>query len=341
MRLIITTLCLFAASISAFADAANDWKALVALDAGPSRQPKDGEEAQQMALAHMDRQEKALRDFMTEHPKDTNAWETKLRLVRVLHLRANLTQKEAPAEAARLMTELEKTASPEKLSDVEFTRLTLLMRRWQGKRVPVSERDALHQAALQFQERFPADRRVAPLLVEISRLFEGKPEIKTKLLQDASAKNSDPNLKIEIADEFKRLACLDKPLSLKLRDVDGSLIKTEEWRGTPVLLIFISVRESACLTTMGDISKAISKLSEKPRLVLLSLDEKKEDVITFIERYKIKTLVAWEKQGWDSPAIRGVGINLIPSVWLLDGEGIVRSLDPMDNLAASIKSLKK
>lgn len=342
MRLIIVFLCLFAGVLPTFAGtAADEWKSLVALDAGPATKPKNAEEANQIALAHMDRQEKALRDFIAAYPADEHIREAKLRLVRVLNLRASVTQSTPPPEAGKLMDELEKTATPENLVEVHFARLTQEMRLWQGKRVPKSAREKLLRSAEDFQKRFPSDRRVASVLVEIGRLFESKPDIKTKLLNDAASLNKDPNLKMEIADEFKRLACLDKPLALQLRDVNGVTLKTEEWKGKPVLLIFVSVLERSCLETMGEISSAISKLPEKPRLVLVSLDDNKDDVSAFAQRHGIKTPIAWEKEGWESRQIRELGLNLIPSVWLLDGNGIIRSLDPMDDLVSSIKALQK
>src|SRR4051812_19414032 len=70
-------------------DADQDWQAIIALDAGPQEQPKSPEAASQMVLAHLARQEKALRGFVAGHPQDARTFEARLRLARLLQIRAD------------------------------------------------------------------------------------------------------------------------------------------------------------------------------------------------------------------------------------------------------------
>ena len=109
-RRILALLLLFSSPLVA-GDAREDWTRVTALDAGPSATPKDPAEAQTLILAHLDRQEKTLRGFLAAHAGDSNAFEARLRLARVLNLRAELKDEPKPAEAGVILDAAEKDAT--------------------------------------------------------------------------------------------------------------------------------------------------------------------------------------------------------------------------------------
>ena len=49
--------------------------------------------------------------------------------------------------------------------------------------------------------------------------------------------------------------------------------------------------------------------------------------------------VAFDGKGWESPLVRGLGINALPTVWLLDARGRLRSLNALENTVAQIRQL--
>src|SRR5687768_9428563 len=71
------------------ADATTDWSRIVELDAGPKVQARSQQEARQIAMGHLDQQEQALRRFLSAHSGSAQSFEARLRLSRVLQIRAD------------------------------------------------------------------------------------------------------------------------------------------------------------------------------------------------------------------------------------------------------------
>ena len=51
--------------------------------------------------------------------------------------------------------------------------------------------------------------------------------------------------------------------------------------------------------------------------------------------------VIFDGKGWESPLIRELGINELPTVWLLDAKGRLRSLNALEGTAAQVRQLLK
>src|SRR5688572_1672049 len=111
------------------ADAATDWRRIVELDAGPKVQARSQQEAKQIAMGHLDQQEQTLRGFLASHPGSAQAFEARLRLSRVMQIRADFeNSSKHRADAKRLLDEAEKIAVPEQKKEVAFARIAYLMR---------------------------------------------------------------------------------------------------------------------------------------------------------------------------------------------------------------------
>ena len=165
-------------------DAEADWKEIIALDAGPQEQPQTAEAARAMVTAHVAKQERALRGFLTAHPQDPRVFETRLRLARLLQIRGDIEQSDKQrAEGKRQLDELEKTATPEQRVELDFAKVSRLMRNL--RQVTPARRDELLAAARKFQADHPGDRRIAALLAEVATLFDAQPKTKEALLTEA------------------------------------------------------------------------------------------------------------------------------------------------------------
>ncbi|RYD60512.1 MAG: hypothetical protein EOP84_36890, partial [Verrucomicrobiaceae bacterium] len=206
------------------ADATADWERVVALDAGPKVQARSQQEARQIAVGHLDQQEQALRSFLANHAGAAPAFEARLRLSRVLQIRADfeISAKSTNyrAEAKRLLDDAEKTAAPGQQKEVAFARIAYLMRvqRSAGE----LNREQLLNAMRGFQRDYPEDRRLPMLMVEIAKLLDAQPRQKRALLSDALVLAQNDELKARISDDLKRLDLLDQPFSLSFTSVQGT-----------------------------------------------------------------------------------------------------------------------
>src|SRR5438093_1291661 len=103
----ILGVCILSAS-RVWADAAQDWQEILALESGPSQaQWKTRAEARSAALVHLARQEKTLRAFIAKYPDDARRVDAQLRLAHLLTVRADFESNEkARAESADILNRL-------------------------------------------------------------------------------------------------------------------------------------------------------------------------------------------------------------------------------------------
>ena len=341
MRLFQLTVTLFVASaLSIFAATAEEeWKALVALDAGPARGGVDATAVRAVALAHLDKQEAALRGFLARHSGDAHAWEGRLRLARLLQIRANVSEnRKFLPEAARLLDELDKTATAEQRPEIDFARVTYFMR---SLRNPSrADRERLLAMARRFQTNHPGDRRVAALLAEVAILFESQPATMRQLLGDARALATDPTLTAQISDDLKRAGFVGELVPLRFGTVQGTTFDLEEARGSVVLVIFFAVWSAESVAALERLRIATGKFPRAAfRVVGISLDARREPLVSLINARGITWPIGFDGKGWESPLVRTLGINTLPAAWLFDARGRLRSLNALDDPAGQVRQL--
>lgn len=314
---------------------AEDWAAITKLDAGPSEVPKNEQDAKRIAIAHSEQQEKRLRAFAEANPTHANFFEAKLRLARALNIRSRLLGDTEPAEVARILEELEPIAKGPQRAELDFARLSREMRRFQGKRPTADQRAALLDSTRKFQRTNPADRRIAALLAEVATLFESEPAIKKELVADAEKLAVEPELKAQLADDRKRLSLLEKPVAIRFKSIDGTNFDVKEQRGKVTVVLFFSTWSAPSLQAYADLADYVGS-NAAVKWVGISLDKEKEPLQEFLRGQKTRIAVGWDGKMWDSPFVQTLGINSLPTVWIFDKQGILRSLDGLEKIDAQI-----
>jgi len=316
-----------------------DWKGITALDAGPQEQPQTGEAAQAMVLGHLAKQERALRGFLAAHPADPRNFEARLRLARLLQIRGDFEESDKlRAAGKRLLDDLEKTATPGQRVELDFAKVSRLMRNL--REVTPARREELLTETRKFQAAHPSDRRLAALLTEVATLFDGQPKTKEALLADAQPLAKDDEIKGRIADDLKRVRLLGGEVPLAFTSVQGREIRLAELRGKPVLVIFFAALSQPSLAAVASVQRAVAELpKESVKVIGVSLDEKRDDLDAVMKSRALAWPVAFDGKGWESPLVRALGINTLPTVWLLDSHGHLRSLNALESTAAQVRQL--
>lgn len=337
--LLVLLVGLMAAPLTWAGDADQDWEAIVALDAGPGVQPRNAEAAGQMVVTHLARQEKALRAFLAAHPQDSRAFEAQLRLARLLQIRGDFENSDKPrVEAKRLLERLDKTATPEQRVELDFAKVARLMRSL--RTAGPAERENLLKAARQFQAAYPTDRRVAALLAEVATLFDGEPKTKEALLEDAQAVAAEEELKSRIADDLKRVRRLGSEVPLSFTTLQGKAMTSADLRGRPYFVIFFADFSPASTTALAKLQAAVAELPKGSVGVIgVCLDDRRETATALVKARGLTWPVAFDGKGWQGPLVRELGINAIPTVWLLDARGRLRVLNALDGAASKARQL--
>ena len=333
-------ICLLSAiAISRGGTPDEDWKELLALDAGPQEPPKTVAEARTVMKAHVGKQEQAVRNFLRAHPKDARSFEARLRLARILQIKADMQDaKIASPEIDGLIREAEKMARPEQRADVEFARLSYNMRT--ARDAGSEHRQRLLDATRVFQAAHPSDRRLAALLTEIATLFDSQPKTKHSLLVAAQQRAEDDDLKARIADDLRRVEMLGQPVALRFVPPQGDPVDVADYKGKPVVLVFFAAYSPPAIEAVLNLQKVVPSFpAEKVQFIGISLDTKPEPLEQFVESQKITWPIICDGKGWESPLVRSLGINALPTVWLLDAEGKLKSLNGLESTASQLKGI--
>ena len=337
LRILALSLGLVATAFAGSAD--EDWQSVLALDVGPQTQTRLPSEARTAVAAHLVAQERALRTFLAAHASDARIFEARVRLSRLLAIRGEIQNDEkSRTEAARILDALEKTATPGQRAELDYARLSQAMRRMSGPS-PL-DRDALLGRARKFQAAHPEDRRLPQILAEIATQFDSLPATKRKLLLEAQPLARDEQLQSQIADDLRRLDLLGQPLALSAPTTDGKTIDISDYRGRPIIVCFFATWSPPSILALDVIKRAVAAFpKERIQVIGVSLDTKPEPLGELLKSQSVAWPIIRDGQGWESPLIRGFGINSLPTVWLLDREGKLRSLDALENIGGQIKQL--
>jgi len=333
--------CTFLIGSSLHAGVDEDWAAIVALDSGPAKKPTSAEEAKALAITHLARQRQVLDAFIAKYPQDPHAFDARTRLAAIWATEGTMNGNQVQVDKAiRTLSELEKTPgiSFEKRADAGFLRVSVFMQSKNGR--GDSSRDAIVLAARNFAAQYPGDRRGPRLLVEAATLCDDSPKLKSDLLNQALSTTREEPLKQRIADDFKRLDQIGRPLALTMSSIRGPEINLAALRGKVVVLIFWSASSPHCLIWLRDFRIAYESLpKDQLRVVTINLDDDRKALDQRLPLLAPNWPVHFDGKGWNGPIVRSLGINALPSVWILDKRGIVSTINAKENYQTWIRQL--
>ena len=343
MKHVLFAACFFVVA-AAWATPDTEWTAIVAMDAGPSKKPASRDEAQILARTHLAKQKKLIEVFLTEYPGDPRAFDARMKLAAILAATGKMDNvPQQTDEAMRILAALESTpgAPVEKRADAGFRRVSLFFQGTIGRESTM--RDAIVESARGFVQKYPGDRRGPRLLVEAATVCDNDPVLKRKLLNEARALTTEAALTHRIADDLVRLDHLDKPLELKFSTIQGSTFDLRDQKGKVVVIVFWSIESPHSLVWMQGFRSALEKLPKAGlKIVTVSLDTDSKAVLQRLKEFHIEN---WptncDGRGWDNAIARPLGINALPTVFILDKTGVLRALNARDDYGTWITRMLK
>jgi AhpC/TSA family protein len=332
---VLLTVCCLGARVD------EDWNYILALDAGPKKKPATREEAALAARNHLHIQRKAIERFLLNHSGDARVFDAKLRLARVVAAEGKMSNDQARIDQAlELFADLEKsTGVPrEKLADAGFSRASFVMQSQQGG--PERTRESIIRSAQNFTAKYPGDRRGPRLLVEAATVCDDVPNQKRELLEEALRLTDEEPLKRRITDDLRRVELLGKTLDLKMSSSAGSQIDLAELRGNVVVLIFWSSDSPHSLLWLRDFRSSWDTLpKDRLRVVTVSLDEGRAAFDSRFRELRADWPTHFDGLGWRGAIPRSLGINALPTVWMIDKRGVLRSINARANYETWIRQL--
>lgn len=320
----------------------DDWNAIVAMDAGPASTPENVEQARQLAAAHMARHKVLIEDFLKKNPYSDRAFDARLRLAAILAATGKMEKKQSLVDESMLLLqklERDKSAALTKRAEAGFRRVCLLMQSLQGQES--ARRGDLVAAARNYKVRYPGDRRAPRLLVEVATICDNDTALKRELLEEARNLSMEEGLNRRIADDLERLDLLNKPLPLRFPTLQNRAFDAASLRGRIIVLIFWSAESAPSLLWIEEFRRALEKLpGDRLAIVTISVDTDQNMVR---ERIKEIGIADWptgcDGKGWLGPLIEPFGINAVPTVFLLDQQGVLRAINARNSYESWIRRL--
>ena len=311
-----------------------DWQTIQELASGPGTRFTGREEALAAAQQHLERQESTLRAFIAHYPDDPHRYSARIRLAGVLVARSKfLKQPALRAESQKILAEME--ADPQTpasvKSDAGFEAQSEIMQDFTG-RSDDEARGGIQVAVRKFDADFPGDRRFAAALVELATLYDERPAGKRALLEEAQTRTADPALRQRIDDDFRRLSQLGKPVEAVLKPWRGGPpIHLADRHGRAAVVLFWASWSAPSLRELARLEHAAPGLKDRPLdFYTVSLDDDPAALSGIIKVTGLNWLIHCDLRGWKGDLVRSLGMNALPTVWVLDRKGVLLTLNARD-----------
>lgn len=349
---ILATLCLLPFSPAVAQDAAADraWAGVQALQDGPGTPPEDApESAVALARTHLQAQEKALGDFLTRFPEDPRRFEAELEYAAVSSaLGASLSDRRRVEAAIARLAALERAKStPSKYrADAAFQRITTTMQTVNLAAAArpgetAAARNIIVEAAGNFASRYPDDQRSARLLVEVATILDDQPSRKRKLLDQASLLVRDEGTQQRIKDDLRRLDLLGQVSDFTLETVQGPVFSSAAQKGKIIVLVFWAGWSPPSVAWLADFAGFAKTLTGgRVAIATVSLDKVRANCDRTLE---VLGLSDWPTscsgRSWDDPVARQFAINALPTVFIFDASGRLRTINARDTYQSVLRQM--
>jgi hypothetical protein len=198
-----------------------------------------------------------------------------------------------------------------------------------------------------YASRFPDEApRSVPLLMAAARSCEnnGLSEEAQSCYGLLSAKFKETAQGHQAEGSLRRLQLKGQELDLSGPGIDGNDIVVKSMRGKMVLIVFWSSNAQPFLQQLPKILEVTKKYKKSVTVVGVNLDTDEKAVESFVENnhldWQQMFFPSKSQRGWNSPVASYYGVNSLPTIWLLDPNGIVAETNlDASNLDAKLKEV--
>jgi thiol-disulfide isomerase/thioredoxin len=349
MKALILALILPTAALAA-SEADTAWAQLEKLRQGPGQPPAEApEQVVQRMRSHLAAQERALGEFITRYPDDPRRYQAEIEYAGIQStIGASVSDRMRVDKALQRLAAIERLKSvPSKVrADAAFQRITTTMQTVNlaaaGRPVETANaRNTIVESAQNFAGNYPDDRRAARLLAEAATLLDDQPSRKRKLLEQAETLARDDATRKRIKDDLTRLGLLGQTMDLSFDTLRGERWSLAEQSGRVAVVVFWAGWSPPSVAWMAEFANFARSLPDgRVSIATVSLDKKTTNASETLQKLGLSAWpTACSGAGWEDPLVRRLGINALPTAFVFDKQGRLRTLNGRQGYESLIRQL--
>lgn len=201
--------------------------------------------------------------------------------------------------------------------------------------------EAINELLARFKRQYPGTPELGSLDYEAASYFSRRDKDRAlELLTEADGLVTGEGTRKQIEVLRFRLTAKGREMpDISFTSLDNQPIDLRNYRGRVVLVDFWATWCSPCVAKLPEVQKLYDKYHAKGlEVVGISLDSKKEKLLSFLEERKLPWPQYFDGQGWNNKIAKQFSIHSIPDVWIIDQNGKIAAIAP-DNPEAVVEEL--
>jgi thiol-disulfide isomerase/thioredoxin len=169
----------------------------------------------------------------------------------------------------------------------------------------------------------------------------GDTDTKKRILAEiVDSKAADSQTIARAKGQLKALGALGRPLELAYTAVDGREVDVQKLKGKVVLIDLWATWCGPCMQALPEVVSVYNKYHDKGfEIVGISLDKSQSALEGVVERYKMAWPQYFDGKFWGNKFAIEYNISAIPTMWLVDKTGKLRTMNGRDEMEKQIKEL--
>jgi thiol-disulfide isomerase/thioredoxin len=168
----------------------------------------------------------------------------------------------------------------------------------------------------------------------------GDKESAKRVLTDIINSKADDDLVSRAKGMLKSIGAVGQPLEISFTAADGRAVDIQKMKGKVVMVDFWASWCGPCMASLPEVIEMYHKYHDKGfDIVGINLDQTRRGLDSVLDKYNIPWPQYFDGKGWGNKFSLEYGVSAIPSVWLVDKKGVLRTMEGREELEKQIQGL--